>query len=173
MSGFTTPGLPLAVAPLTGNELIAADTQLGQGISPESEAISTTQLAVFTSNAAGFAVVGTADAGTTQTLTAAMISAPNAQYVTHLSASGSTPSLTLPLAATLIAALPNAQVGTSYILRFINTNSGTATIVTNTGWTLTGTLTLATNTTRDFLVTITSISAGTVTGVSVGTGTTS
>lgn len=44
MSGFTTPGLPLVTVALTGNELIAADTQLGQGLAPESEAISVSQL---------------------------------------------------------------------------------------------------------------------------------
>lgn len=175
MSGYTTNGLPAAVLPLTGAELIAADTQLAQGIAPESEAVSTAQLATFANNAAGFAVVATADNGTTQTLTAAMISAPNARFVSHVSTGGSTPSLTMPLATALLAALPNAVVGTSYVLRFINTNSGTTTIVTNTGWTLTGTLTLATNTTRDFLVTLTNITTGSVaaTGVSIGTGTTS
>ena len=44
MSGFTTNGLPLAAAPLTGNEQIAADTQLTAGATPESEAITVSQL---------------------------------------------------------------------------------------------------------------------------------
>lgn len=175
MSGFTTNGLPAAVLPLTGNELFAGDTQLAQGIAPESEAVSSSQLATFANNQAGAVVVATADNGTTQTLTAAMISAPNARTVTHLSAGGSTPSLTLPLATALLAALPNAVAGTSFLLRIINTNSGTATVVTNTGWTTTGTLTLATNTTRDFVVTLTNVTTGSVaaTLVSVGTGATS
>ena len=115
------------------------------------------------------ALVGTADNGTTQTLTAAMIS--GGTFTSHLSVGGTTPSLTLPLGADMDAALPDARVGQAYHLRIINTNSGTATIVTNTGWTLTGTLTLATNTTRDFIVT--KMGTGTYTGVSVGTGTTS
>lgn len=175
MSGYTTNGLPVAVAPLTGNELIAADTQLAQGIAPESEAISINQIATFANNQGGSSVVGTADNGTTQTLTVAMISAPNAEFVSHLSTGGATPSLTLPLATALLAALPNAVVGTSYTLRVINANSGTATIVTNTGWTTTGTLTLATTTTRDFIVSFTNVTTGTVaaTLVSVGTGTNS
>lgn len=175
MSGYTTNGLPAAVLPLTGNELFAADTQLTQGIAPESEAVSSAQLAVFVANSAGFAAIGTADNGTTQTLTAAMISAPNARFVSHLSTGGATPSLTLPLATALLAALPNVVVGSSYLLRIINNNSGTATVVTNTGWTTSGTLTLATVTTRDFVVAFTNITSGSVaaTLTSVGTGTTS
>jgi len=98
-----------------------------------------------------------------------MIVGGNLTY--HTSTGGSTPSLTLPLGTAMDTALPNAAIGASYTLRIINANSGTATIVTNTGWTLTGTLTLATNTTRDFVITRTA--AGTYTGVSVGTGTTS
>jgi hypothetical protein len=115
------------------------------------------------------AVVATADSGATQTLTAAMVTGGN--QVFHTSAGGSTPSLTMPLATAIIAAIPNWQIGQSYVLRVINTNSGTATIVTNTGITTTGTLTLATNTTRDFVITMTG--AATITMVSAGTGTTS
>ena len=169
MSGFTTSGLPAATLPLTGLELISADTQLAQGINPESEAISTAQLANFP----GFVAIATADNGTTQTLTAAMIAVANAKFVAHVTTGGATPSLTLPTVAALLAAFPNLQVGTSYVLRVINSNSGTATVVTNTGWTTSGTLTAATNTTRDFAVTVTSVSAATATITSIGTGTNS
>lgn len=115
------------------------------------------------------AVVGTADNGTTQTLTAAMIT--GGQFTSHVSTGGTTPSLTLPLGTAMDTAMPDFQVGQSYLLRVINSNSGTATIVTNTGWTLTGTLTLATNTTREFVVTKTG--TATYTAVNVGTGTNS
>lgn len=47
MSGFSTPGLPVATS-LTGDELIAADTQLGQGLAPESEAVSVDLLSLYT-----------------------------------------------------------------------------------------------------------------------------
>lgn len=117
-----------------------------------------------------FAAVATADDGTTQTLTAAMI--VGGKQVYHKTLGGATPSLTLPLASAIDTALPDMRVGQSFTLRIINSNSGTATIVTNTGWTLTGTLTLATNTWRDFVVTKTGTTA-TYTAVQVGTGTTS
>lgn len=113
--------------------------------------------------------VATADSGATQTLTAAMLSGAGNVY--HTTTGGSTPSLTLPLATDFIAANPGLLIGGSMKIRFINTNSGAATIVTNTGWTLTGTLTLAQNTWREFVVTRTA--AGTLTAVQVGTGTTS
>ncbi len=111
--------------------------------------------------------IATADNGTTQTLTAAMVA--GASEVIHVSTGGTTPSLTLPLAADVIAALPGLAVGGTYILRVINSNSGTATIVTNTGWTTSGTLTIATNTWRDFLVRKTSDSALTITSIGTGT----
>jgi hypothetical protein len=114
-------------------------------------------------------LVATANNGTTQTLTAAMITGGTLTY--HTSTGGTTPSLTLPLGTAMDTALAGIPVGQSYTLRVINSNSGTATIVTNTGWTLTGTLTLATNTWREFVVTRTGV--GTYTGVSVGTGTNS
>jgi hypothetical protein len=113
--------------------------------------------------------VATADNGTTQTLTAAMLSGGASVY--HTSAGGTTPSLTLPLATDFIAANPGLAINKSMRVRIINNNSGIATVVTNTGWTLTGTLTLAANTWRDFVVTRTA--AGTLTAVSVGTGTNS
>ena len=112
-------------------------------------------------------VVATADNGTTQTLTAAMVT--GGMPTIHTSTGGTTPSLTLPLATAIDTALPNLQTGQSYILRIINLNSGVATVVTNTGWTLSGTLTIPANGWREFVVTRTG--AGTYTGVSVGLGT--
>lgn len=118
-----------------------------------------------------FGLIGTADNGTTQTLTAAMIAGGKITY--HVTTGGTTPSLTLPLATAIDTALPDIRAGQSYVLRVINSNSGTATIVTNTGWTTSGTLTIATNTWREFLVTCTTTLSGAYTITSVGTGTNS
>lgn len=73
---------------------------------------------------------------------------------------GAGAALTLPTVAAMIAALPaNMQanpVGVSFELRVINVSATqTWTMTTNTGWTLTGTMTVATATFRDFIVTIT------------------
>lgn len=94
--------------------------------------------------------------------------------------SGAT-ALTTPTAAQIVAQLVNTLllngvnqpnvVGTTYYLRVINTNAGTLTLTGGTGVTITGTATLATATTRDFMVTVTGLT--TVTLQSIGTGTTS
>lgn len=112
-------------------------------------------------------VIATADNGTTQTLTAAMISGGSPTI--HVSTGGATPSLTLPLATALQTALPTMVPGQSYVLRVINSNSGTATIVTNTGWTTSGTLTLSTGTWREFQVLCTAANAFTLTNIGSGT----
>lgn len=69
---------------------------------------------------------------------------------------------TLPTAANLIAAFVTANIllvgGGTYELNIMNTSGGAFswTVVTNTGWTLTGTMTIAQNTFRRFLVTFNS-----------------
>lgn len=88
---------------------------------------------------------------------------------------GAGANLTLPTVANMLTALPAniqaAPTGTSFLLRIINASSGAFswTVVTATGWTLSGTMTVAQNTWRDFIVTITSGTTATL--QSVGTGT--
>lgn len=114
-----------------------------------------------------FGKIATADDGTTQTLTAAMIIGGNITY--HVSTGGTTPSLTLPLVTAINTALPSfSTTNLSYVLRIINANSGTATVVTNTGWTTSGTLTLATNTWREFLIVRTAATTLSITSVGAG-----
>lgn len=72
-------------------------------------------------------------------------------------------------AAQMFADVPNTDVGDSYMLLVINTSGGTTTIVGGTGVTITGTATLATNTTRWFNVRFVSATATTLQSVSVGT----
>lgn len=47
MSGYSTNGLSAATFPLTGSEQAAFDTQLTQGLNPESEAITLNQIQGF------------------------------------------------------------------------------------------------------------------------------
>lgn len=111
--------------------------------------------------ASNSAVVATPDNGTTQTLTAAMVSGGGA-WTFHTSTGGSTPTLTMPLATTLIAAISGWATGDSYVLRIINLNSGTTTVAGNTGLTLTGTATISTNGQADFVITKTGAAAVTM-----------
>jgi hypothetical protein len=84
--------------------------------------------------------------------------------------SGAT-ALTTRTAAQLFAVIPHAVIGISWIVRVINTNGSTLTLTMDASITATGTLTIATNTYRDFIVTFTSATAATM--KQIGTGTTS
>jgi hypothetical protein len=79
--------------------------------------------------------------------TAATLTAAQVLNGLILANSGITASVnyTLPTVAALEADLSNSdKVGTSFTFRLVNlgTSSGTAVIVTNTGWTITGSLTM-------------------------------
>jgi len=114
-------------------------------------------------NTTGFTLAGNQIAGAENNflnLTGALTAAANVQ---------------LPTVANLKSALPaNAQAnptGLSFQLRMINSSSGAFawTVTTNTGWTLGGTMTLAQNTWRDFIVTFTSATTATLQAVGTGT----
>lgn len=60
-------------------------------------------------------------------------------------------------------------VGESYVLEITNTSGGTTTLTAGSGVTLTGTMTMATNTTRRFNVRVTSDAALTIQSTGVGT----
>jgi hypothetical protein len=80
--------------------------------------------------------------------------------------------VTLPTVANLVAAITGLAPGDSYLLRIKNSaNSNTWTVVTNTGWTLSGTMTIATTAWRDFVLTFTSLSAATLQNAGGSTGT--
>lgn len=83
---------------------------------------------------------------------------------------GTTPgNLQMATAAQIVAAIPNAQIGYSYILQIRNSSgsANTATITTNTGITLTGTMTIAQSVTRSFVVTLNSLTAVTVQSIGI------
>jgi hypothetical protein len=120
------------------------------------------QLAVFNSN--------TATAGTT--LTAANVTGGEASVDLALTGTlGGAANAQLPTVANLLQSMYGPAVGASYRLRIINESSGAFawTVTTNTGWTLTGTMSIAQNTWREFVVTITSLTTATIQNVAVGT----
>jgi len=77
--------------------------------------------------------------------------------------------LTTRTATQMFADQGNVQPGDSYMLLITNTSGGTTTLVAGSGVTLTGTMTMATNTTRLFNVTYTSATALVIQSVGVGT----
>lgn len=107
---------------------------------------------------------------TTTTFAAGQLTGGNFVVYTN---TGATPgSIATRTATQMIADIPNAYVGQTYMLRVINGQAtGTLTITAGTGITLTGTATVAANTTRDFVVTITSTATPAITIQNAGTGT--
>ena len=105
------------------------------------------------------------------TLTTTQFFPSNATENYAISTGGATPTFTTPTAAQIIASQPNWNVGQSQFVRVLNTNSGTLTLAGGTGVTISGTATVATNTSRDFLVTYTSSTAQTITIQNVGSAT--
>ena len=95
------------------------------------------------------------------TLTAANVSGAASQVDLAMTGTfGAAGALTLPTVAAMLASLPAPSLGTSFKLRVINVaSSQTLTMTTNTGWTLNGTMTIATATWREFIVTITGLGA--------------
>lgn len=93
-----------------------------------------------------------------------------ANYVTYMNTQGTPGSIQVRTAAQFFTDNPYARVGATYNLRIVNAQgTGTLTVTTNTGITLTGTMTIAINSWRDFVVTYTSASAVVVQSTATGT----
>lgn len=108
---------------------------------------------------------------TPATLTGAQMAGADVVVVRMTATLAGAGTLNTDTAANIYAAIPNPIIGGSYILRIINTSSGNFawTLTGGTGVTITGTATIAQNTTRDFVVTITSATAVAIQTIGVGT----
>ncbi len=115
-----------------------------------------------------------ADAATaSKTLGGSQISGATFEILAFTGTFGAGGAITLPTVANLIASLPAipqaTPVGLSWQLRVINVGTTqTLTMTTNTGWTLNGTMTLATATWRDFVITITSATTAQIQNIGGG-----
>lgn len=164
------------------NETIAG----GVGVTPAGSMV------VLANSSASFLMQWTGVSTITLTrISSGQAAIPNAQYATlnatvgtlptnaiegaqmcYLLSSNATPGAqTTRTAAQMLAAIPGAAVGFSWIARIINSGAGVFTLTADGSVTLAGTATVAQNTWRDFLFQITG--ATTATCQSVGTGTNS
>ncbi len=108
----------------------------------------------------------------TTTTTFAAGQLEGADYVVYTNTQATPGSIATRTATQMIAGIPNAYDGQAYILRVINgQGTGTLTMTAGTDVTLTGTATIAINTWRDYVVTITSVASHTLTIQNAGTGT--
>lgn len=108
---------------------------------------------------------------TPATLTGAQMAGAGDVTVNMTAALAGAGTLNSATAAQIVAAIPGAQPGFSYNLRVINSSSGNFawTLTTATGITLTGTMTIAQNTWRDFYITLTSLTAVAIQNIGTGT----
>lgn len=158
---------------ISGNAVIAPNSAVTFLVTINSKTAVTMLRVETAQNLFSGAKYGTAANTTSFTATGAQVSGA-ANVVLDLTGTlGGGAAITLPLVTDLVAALPNAAAGMSYLLRVINDSSANFawTVTTNTGWTLAGTMTVAQATFRDFVVTLTSLTTATL--QQVGTGTTS
>jgi hypothetical protein len=94
------------------------------------------------------------------------------QTYLNLSSLSAPAAITLPTVATMLTTMTpqQAQVGSTVVLRILNNSGSTATVTTNTGWTLTGHVAITTLTWVDYVLQITSVTNATATLQSVGSG---
>lgn len=171
-NGFPQAGSVPNTLPLTGNELMPADTQLPSGASPQTESVSVGQLAGAFAGKASYS----ANAATSGTVaTAAQIAGNGGFVVLDMTGSlGAGATLTTPSAAAIIAQLPNLMSGAGYHLRIINETSATNawTLTAGSNVSVTGTATIAAAGWTDFVVTLNqSASPATVVFQRAGSGT--
>ena len=116
-------------------------------------------------------IYNTNTATASATLAAANLSGGVAVVLNLTGALAGAANATLPTVASLVTALGQVAAGTAYRIRVINSSSGAFawTVVTNTGWTLAGTMSIAQNTWREFLITFQSATAATLQQIGTGT----
>lgn len=106
----------------------------------------------------------------TTTTTFAVDQLTGAAYVVYNNTQGTPGSIAVRTAALMIADDPFFRIGGAYRLRIINNQgTGTLTVTTAAGVTLTGTMTIAVNTFRDFAVTYNSATTMTIQSMGIGT----
>lgn len=106
---------------------------------------------------------------TTGTLAAGVASGAEQTYILSSNATPGSQAMRTP--AQILADTPGLSVGSSYSLRIINSGAGTFTLATDsgTGFTLSGTVTVAQNVWRDYVVTLVTGTTGMITEVGNGT----
>lgn len=172
--GFYTPGFPLAgslpnTLPFTGKELIPADTQLQQGLVPQTEAVSIAQLIGAASSNSSYS--GAANTASFTATTAQIIGTNGGFVILDMTNTGAnTGTITTPTAAQLIAAPTGDGAITSYVLRVVNEGTGTWTLAGGTGVTVLGTATTTSGAWTEYLVTL-NATAGTASFQRIGSGT--
>jgi hypothetical protein len=105
---------------------------------------------------------------TTTTFAAGQLS--GSKFVVYTNTQGTPGSIATRTATEMFGDDATAVAGNSYVLRIVNgQGSGTLTVTAGDGVTLTGTMTIAANTYRDFIVTYTTATALVIQNIGIGT----
>ncbi len=161
-------GAPTASAAGYSKGCIYLDTTNGQLYINQGTVTSATWAAEGALPAAKFTSFATAQGGT---FADSSLSGANFVCYTHIT-TASPGTITTPTATAILAAMPGVYVNQTYLLRIINgQGTGTLTVGAGASVTLTGTMTIALNTWRDFVVTVTAVTTPAVTLQNAGTGT--
>lgn len=115
--------------------------------------------------------INTVSGNTPLTLTGANIAGSSDITILLTAVLAGAGTITLPTIAQTIAAIANGAPGLNWNLRIINASSGAFawTVGTSTGWTLNGTMSIAQNTFRDFIINLPTATTGTLTSAGTGT----
>ncbi len=173
---FNNTGFAATIAAATGTTLSGADALFIPAGTWARFIVTVATGTTVTMNNIANGIISTALAaqfstGTTATtFTAGELTGANIVVYTNTQATPG--SLATRTATQMIADIGNATIGQTWMLRVINgQGTGTLTITAGTDVTLTGTATVAINSWRDFVCTVTSIALHTITMQNAGTGT--
>lgn len=150
------------LAQIVGSELVEVDT--GGAINPK--------VSVATIVSSGAEAYQTNSATSTTSLTVNNVLSGLQETVLQMTGTlGAAATATLPGVAAIVAALPDARAGQTWRLRVMNTSGANFgwTIAAGSGGSTNGTMTVAQNAWRDFILTLTSLSAYSIQNAGGGT----
>lgn len=155
---------------LTGTEVLEVLGQQPNGQPAATTFLASTQDIANLATAGGSPFAKYTTGTTTGTFLAGQITGAGVDYVVYANTNTAPGTINTRTAAQMVADLGNATLNQTYILRIVNAQgTGTLTVGAGTNVTLSGTMTLAANTTRDFIVTVTSVATPAITIQSIGT----
>lgn len=160
----TLPGSELYSESVTGGTLYLCTLK-----SPDGTALGTSLTFAPATVAGTPASVLTALNATTGSLPVGAIT--GASNVSMISSNATPGAQLVRTAAQMLADMPGGYVGQSWSIRITNTGAGTLTLTTDAGATvsLSGTMTVPQNTTRDFVAKIVTATTATITATGTGT----
>lgn len=175
-TNFTETIVGGAGVTISGGSVINANSEGSFVVQPQTSSSVTITLASVgngQSSLPNTQFTSSSSASSSTVLTATQVSGANQTYLLMNGATSSSSLAVLPTAANLIAAFPNATVGSNWVFRILNASSSgfNWTLSSSAGSTITGSGTVSSSTWREYAATVTSTSTSAVSFQYVGSGT--